>query len=64
MSTAAVSGGVTGQVQHGPASSPQRSVVGFGSRQGITVRNEYVESGGACRGGRPDQMVTQSLHTT
>ncbi len=28
---------------------------------GITGRNKYVESGGAGRAGRPDQMVTQSL---
>ncbi len=30
VSTAAVSGGVTGQVQHGPASSPQRMLVSGG----------------------------------
>ena len=47
VSNAAVSGGVAGPIK----------------RMGITGRNKYVESGGAGRAGRPDQMVTQSLHT-
>ena len=68
VSTAAVSGGVTGQVQHGPASSLSgcscRGVwLAPIKRMGITDRNKYVESGEAGRAGRPaDQiMVTQSL---
>ncbi|KAL3817216.1 hypothetical protein ACHAXA_001708 [Cyclostephanos tholiformis] len=63
VSTAAVSGGVTGQVQHGLASSLSGVSLGLARAMGITGRNKYVGSGGACQGGRPDQMVKQSLHT-
>jgi len=59
VSTAAVSGGVTGQVQHGRASSPQRMLVSGGLAR---ANQEDGNSGGAGRAGRQaDQMVTQRL---